>query len=104
MSGIVPARRTVADPDRRGHALLFSDPAVMIRSGGCKLRTPQGSGGLREAEEVSVKSVICLLMAAILTSGCVAGSNVTHEDSPAAVKRDEGPALCRDGTVPPCTP
>jgi hypothetical protein len=57
-----------------------------------------------DAKEVGVKSVISLLVAAVLVSGCVAGSNVTHEDSPAAVKRDEGPALCRDGTVPPCTP
>jgi hypothetical protein len=49
-----------------------------------------------------MKGVISLLIAAYLVSGCVAGSNVTHEDSPAAVKRDEGPALCRDGTTPPC--
>ncbi len=51
-----------------------------------------------------MKGVISLLVAACLASGCVAGSAVTHEDSPAAVKRDEGPALCRDGTVPPCNP
>jgi hypothetical protein len=50
----------------------------------------------------SVKSLISLLIAACLASGCVAGSVVTHEDSPAAVKRDEGPALCLDGTIPPC--
>jgi hypothetical protein len=49
-----------------------------------------------------VKSVISLLIAACLVSGCVAGTNMTHEDSPAAVNRDEGPALCRDGTTPPC--
>jgi hypothetical protein len=54
------------------------------------------------AKEDPVKSVISLLIAACLASGCVAGSAVTHEDSPAAVKRDEGPALCLDGTIPPC--
>ena len=49
-----------------------------------------------------MKNVISLGLAALLLSGCVAGSLMTHEDSPAAVKRDEGPALCRDGTTPPC--
>jgi hypothetical protein len=49
-----------------------------------------------------MKGVISLLIAAYLVSGCAAGSAVTHEDSPAAVKRDEGPALCLDGTIPPC--
>lgn len=39
-----------------------------------------------------------------LISGCVAGSAVSHDDDPAAVKRDAGPPLCRDGTAPPCTP
>jgi hypothetical protein len=56
--------------------------------------------GLRR--EDPVKTVISLLIAACLMSGCVAGSAISHEDSPAAVKRDEGPALCRDGTTPPC--
>ena len=51
-----------------------------------------------------MKSVIGLLIAACLVSGCFSGSAVTHEDSPAAVKRSEGPALCLDGTIPPCTP
>jgi hypothetical protein len=49
-----------------------------------------------------MKTVITLLIAASLACGCVAGSNMTHEDSPAATKRDQGPALCRDGTTPPC--
>ena len=49
-----------------------------------------------------MKSVISLLIAACLVSGCVAGGNISHEDSPAAVKRSEGPTLCLDGTVPPC--
>ena len=49
-----------------------------------------------------MKNVIGLLIAACLLSGCVAGGLMTHEDSPAAVARDEGPALCRDGTTPPC--
>ncbi len=51
---------------------------------------------------VAVNSILSLIVAAFALSGCVAGSNVTHEDSPAAQKRDEGPALCRDGTTPPC--
>jgi hypothetical protein len=51
---------------------------------------------------VFVNAILGLIVAAFALSGCVAGGNVTHEDSPAAQKRDEGPALCRDGTVPPC--
>jgi hypothetical protein len=50
-----------------------------------------------------VKTVIGLFIAASLLSGC-ATTGLTHEDSPAATKRDEGPALCLDGTVPPCVP
>jgi hypothetical protein len=42
------------------------------------------------------------LLVAYLMVGCVAGSNVSHEDSPGATKRDSGPALCRDGSTPPC--
>jgi hypothetical protein len=42
------------------------------------------------------------LLIAYLMVGCVAGSNVSHEDSPGATKRDSGPALCRDGSTPPC--
>jgi hypothetical protein len=49
-----------------------------------------------------MKIVITLLIAASLASGCVSGSRISHEDSPAAVERDQGPALCRDGTTPPC--
>jgi hypothetical protein len=48
-----------------------------------------------------VKSVMSLLIAVWLVSGCM-GSAVTHEDSPGAVKRDQGPTLCRDGSTPPC--
>jgi hypothetical protein len=49
-----------------------------------------------------MKILISLLIAACIASGCVAGSTISHEDSPAAVKRDAGPDLCRDGTTPPC--
>ena len=49
-----------------------------------------------------MKIVISLGLAACLLCGCVAGSLMAHEDSPAAVERDQGPALCRDGTTPPC--
>jgi hypothetical protein len=55
-----------------------------------------------EAKEGPMKIVIILLIAASLASGCVAGSQISHEDSPAATKRDQGPVLCRDGTTPPC--
>ena len=48
-----------------------------------------------------MKTVIGLFIAASLLSGC-ATTGLTHEDSPAATKRDEGAALCLDGTVPPC--
>jgi len=49
-----------------------------------------------------MRGIIVLLVWACMVSGCV--SAVTHDDSPAAFKRDQGPALCRDGSVPPCTP
>jgi hypothetical protein len=49
-----------------------------------------------------MKTIVSFLIAGWLLSGCVAGGNITHEDSPAATKRDEGPALCRDGSTPPC--
>ena len=48
-----------------------------------------------------MKTLISLFIAASLLSGC-ATTGLTHEDSPAAVKRDEGPSLCLDGTIPPC--
>lgn len=48
-------------------------------------------------------TLVAVTMASLL-SGCVAGSTVSHDDDPAAVKRDAGPSLCRDGTAPPCTP
>jgi hypothetical protein len=49
-----------------------------------------------------MKTLASLWIAAFLMSACVAGSTISHEDSPAAAKRDEGPALCRDGSTPPC--
>jgi hypothetical protein len=45
-----------------------------------------------------------LLGALWLLAGCVAGSSISHDDDPAAIKRDQGPTLCRDGTAPPCVP
>jgi hypothetical protein len=56
----------------------------------------------RGAKGVIVKTVVSLLVTAWLMSGCLTGGNVTHEDSPGAAKRDAGPALCRDGSTPPC--
>ncbi len=49
-----------------------------------------------------MKLLMCCLIVSACMAGCVVGSNEPHADSPAATKRDEGPALCRDGTVPPC--
>jgi hypothetical protein len=55
-----------------------------------------------------VKSIVSFfligsfLLVAYLMVGCVAGSTISHEDSPAATKRDSGPELCRDGSTPPC--
>lgn len=51
-----------------------------------------------------MKLLINLLACSTLMMGCVAGDAIPHEDDPAAVKRDQGPDLCRDGTAPPCTP
>ena len=49
-----------------------------------------------------MKLIMSIFAAAYLSTGCVAGDAVSHYDDPAAVKRDQGPALCRDGTAPPC--
>jgi len=49
-----------------------------------------------------MKRIISLVVVAYLVCGCAVEGGMTHEDSPAAVNRDEGPALCRDGTTPPC--
>ena len=51
---------------------------------------------------VSALMMSSFLLAAYLVTGCVSGGNVSHEDSPGATKRDSGPALCRDGSTPPC--
>jgi hypothetical protein len=51
---------------------------------------------------VSFLMVGSFLLIAYLMAGCVVGSNISHEDSPGATKRDSGPALCRDGSTPPC--
>jgi hypothetical protein len=51
---------------------------------------------------VSSLTLSSMLLVVCLTTGCVSGGNVTHEDSPGATKRDSGPALCRDGSTPPC--
>jgi hypothetical protein len=50
----------------------------------------------------TMKTIVTLFIAAFLTCGCVAGSTISHEDSPAATKHDGGPTLCRDGSTPPC--
>jgi hypothetical protein len=49
-----------------------------------------------------MKIVLSLFIAAYLATACVSGSNISHEDSPGATKRDGGPTLCRDGSIPPC--
>ena len=49
-----------------------------------------------------MKNIVSFFVVAFLMSGCVAGSTIGHEDSPAATKRDAGPELCRDGSTPPC--
>jgi hypothetical protein len=55
-----------------------------------------------DRQGATVKTIVSCLIAAWLISGCVAGGNISHEDSPAATKRDSGPTLCRDGSTPPC--
>jgi len=53
-------------------------------------------------KEIRVKAMIAVIAAAWLTCGCVSGSTIPHDDSPAVTNRDAGPALCRDGSTPPC--
>jgi hypothetical protein len=49
-----------------------------------------------------MKVVAALLLAGTL-SGCVsAGLNNPHADSEAAPSPQSGPALCQDGSPPPC--
>jgi hypothetical protein len=49
-----------------------------------------------------MKSTVSLLLATWLVAACVAGGNISHEESPSPDKQDAGPVLCRDGTTPPC--
>jgi len=49
-----------------------------------------------------MKLLTSVFVVACLMSGCVAGSTIPHDDSPASANRDAGPVLCRDGTTPPC--
>jgi hypothetical protein len=49
-----------------------------------------------------MKAIVSLFIVGCLTAGCIGPGAITHEDSPAAYNRDAGPALCRDGTTPPC--
>lgn len=57
-----------------------------------------------KVEGMIMKLLISLLAVTSMMTGCISGDAVSHEDDPAAVKRDQGPDLCRDGTTPPCTP
>lgn len=49
-----------------------------------------------------MKLILMIAAVCLMGAGCVAGSNLSHEDSPGATKRDAGPTLCRDGSTPPC--
>ncbi len=51
-----------------------------------------------------MKRVCVLVMLTWVVSACVgAGTGqVPHEDTPGAARPDAGPALCKDGTPPPC--
>jgi hypothetical protein len=75
--------------------LQSTNAAIIMETESADLTALFQEGGI-------VKTVVSLFVAAWLISGCLGGSNVTHEDSPGATKRDEGPALCRDGSTPPC--
>jgi hypothetical protein len=57
---------------------------------------------LPRSKEEFMKAIVSVLIAAYLICACVSGGNISHEDSPGATKRDAGPALCRDGSTPPC--
>jgi len=70
---------------------------MMVGSGA---GVPRAATALKE--DGTMKTLISLLLGACLAAGCVTGGNITHEDSPGAVKRDAGPSLCRDGSTPPC--
>jgi len=49
-----------------------------------------------------MRTIASFFIAAYLIYGCASGGNIPHDDSPGATKRDSGPALCRDGSTPPC--
>ena len=51
-----------------------------------------------------MKAIASLLMLTWIVSGCMGAGNgrVPHEDAPGGMPSDAGPALCRDGTPPPC--
>jgi hypothetical protein len=66
------------------------------------LRCNQRRQGAIVKNIIGFPMVGSLLLITFLMVGCVAGSTISHEDSPGATKRDSGPALCRDGSTPPC--
>ena len=49
-----------------------------------------------------MKRFVSVLLAACVLTGCVAASTSPGDDSPAAGNQDRTPALCRNGTPPPC--
>ncbi len=49
-----------------------------------------------------MNTITSLLLATCLLAACVAGSNISHDESPSPDKHDGGPVLCRDGGTPPC--
>ena len=50
-----------------------------------------------------MKIIASFLVAATLLAGCTSTvDNNPHEDGAVAVPRESGPALCKDGTTPPC--
>ena len=52
-----------------------------------------------------MKTSLSIVLLACLMCGCEGMQGaIAHDDSMAAVPRDQGPTLCRDGSVPPCTP
>jgi hypothetical protein len=95
---VVCESRTLPDIDMRVDPLSAYPPVSNNRWAASRAAVGPSSAAM----EGTMKIVIILFIAASLASGCVSGSLVSHEDSPAATKRDQGPALCRDGTVPPC--
>jgi hypothetical protein len=94
-SWVVPACRTV--PTRACAAATLASE----RPRSHHVIARQADRGVAAQQGAPMRTFTGFFIVAYLLYGC-ASSSIPHDDSPGATKRDSGPALCRDGSTPPC--